>query len=1263
MALSGTFFDADYYFSQYSDVAANWSGTGLEHYTAYGASEGRAPNSWFDYQYYRANNSDLQGMTALQLFEHYENYGYAEGRIPSSAYAEFDAAQYLADYSDLSAGGITTATALWHYLVYGQNEGRTMPGGSTTSQTYTLTANQDIFTGGSGTDIIRGVAGQAVGNQDQTTLNSSDILDGGAGEDKLVVNMTGANYIGGATIKNIETLQIGSNIAAATFDYNVNAGAYEITGTNKVIFDQITTGETLNVTNIVNTAEGDVIPTLSWENEAGAGAGFANVTFRQAAISGSTTNLDVVLSNVAGGNLGIARGVETITINSAGSSTNTLNNDLVTNRDGGVAGVDLVSEAAGGNAISDDSTLTKVVVTGDQAFGSTAGVVATTGNANLGLTNRAAGADGGIVAETPNTASNLVSVAATVTEIDASDSTGGVAMRFTPRVNNADVNVTFTGGSGNDYIEFERGAVNATGGAGADTFAFITAQAGITNSGFGSTDSIVGGEGTDTIQIGLNGVGTYTLNTSEFSNKTGIDVLDIRGATNDVRVSSQFVSAADSGTKLTIRTDKMVQTTLENSANPTGANAAENNSTSVINLTDLTLDQGVKVLGGSGSERVVTNNASLNANTELDLGTNGGVAGRYDTVTVLDSAVIDSGDLANVKGVEALILAETVNGVSTYRIDLTETFLLNNTAATNDVTTTIDETTFRIGSAASSTGTALVAGDIVTIDISGLLNSTRTALATSLNGRGIDVALGAATVNYVVDGAAATAAQIALVTKADASRADAGVTSAAGAVATPAVTVAVTAGGTFTGTAGTNDNFNATLAALSPTAPAITTITGTATDTETLTLTTAGTDDLDSGGVAGSNVITNIDNVVLADGTNVITFLDTGGLIQNGIGVTNITGGTGNDTVILDNLVVAFDAAGVVGTLDGGAGLNTIETTGGAAQALDLTNDTVTNFQILQFGLGGDTVTIGANSFPFTQVRGTAASADTLIFAANTNLTTTTFDANFGAGGNGVINVNTGVTVTISGDTQLPAATTNFTGAGTLVTNGNLTLAAADTVSNVTFGQGGVTITTAGAAVQAFTGSAGADILETADATTLQTFNITQGGSDTIRADATGAAAAGSAGLVTVTGFQGGALASGGDVISLSYTAATAGYVETTAATGFNITANGDIGGGVGAITNVVGLGAAAHQVTAGQLGNTAAVQTAIVNAALVAITTEFYYVAVDDGASTGIYRFGFTDGNGDGIINVASEVVGLTEVVRLTGVADVTTLDAVNFA
>ena len=76
MALTGTYFSATYYLTQNADVAANWSGSALAHYEGYGASEGRAPNSWFDAQYYRANSeAAVQSMTALEAFTHYEGFG------------------------------------------------------------------------------------------------------------------------------------------------------------------------------------------------------------------------------------------------------------------------------------------------------------------------------------------------------------------------------------------------------------------------------------------------------------------------------------------------------------------------------------------------------------------------------------------------------------------------------------------------------------------------------------------------------------------------------------------------------------------------------------------------------------------------------------------------------------------------------------------------------------------------------------------------------------------------------------------------------------------------------------------------------------------------------------------------------------------------------------------------------------------------------------------------------------------------------------
>ena len=77
--------------------------------------------------------------------------------------------------------------------------------------TSSLTPGVDTFDGTSGADFIRGVAGSALGTQDQTTLNSSDVLNGGAGADTLALLLNGGGYGGGATIRNIETLQIGTN--------------------------------------------------------------------------------------------------------------------------------------------------------------------------------------------------------------------------------------------------------------------------------------------------------------------------------------------------------------------------------------------------------------------------------------------------------------------------------------------------------------------------------------------------------------------------------------------------------------------------------------------------------------------------------------------------------------------------------------------------------------------------------------------------------------------------------------------------------------------------------------------------------------------------------------------------------------------------------------------------------------------------------------------------------------------------------------------
>ena len=165
--------------------------------------------------------------------------------------AAASARAFLATVSD-SAASLTAAVAGAQAAVTAAiNAGANEAGASTVLKT-----TQDILVGTAGNDVYRAVAGKADGTQDQTTLNSSDIIDGAAGNDTMIVNLTGNLYQGGARLKNIETLQLGTNIAASTFDYNVNQGTNEITEVTTIVADQInqaSVNEDLTIDNILKT--------------------------------------------------------------------------------------------------------------------------------------------------------------------------------------------------------------------------------------------------------------------------------------------------------------------------------------------------------------------------------------------------------------------------------------------------------------------------------------------------------------------------------------------------------------------------------------------------------------------------------------------------------------------------------------------------------------------------------------------------------------------------------------------------------------------------------------------------------------------------------------------------------------------------------------------------------------------------------------------------------------------------------------------------
>lgn len=128
MNLGPKLFDETFYLAQNPDVAAaiesGLLASGWQHYSAWGAREGRNVNVLFDEQWYLERYADVAAAVEngclINGYEHYRSWGWAEGRDPS---AWMDTSAYLDSYADVAAAGIDP---LHHYLVHGVHEGRTI---------------------------------------------------------------------------------------------------------------------------------------------------------------------------------------------------------------------------------------------------------------------------------------------------------------------------------------------------------------------------------------------------------------------------------------------------------------------------------------------------------------------------------------------------------------------------------------------------------------------------------------------------------------------------------------------------------------------------------------------------------------------------------------------------------------------------------------------------------------------------------------------------------------------------------------------------------------------------------------------------------------------------------------------------------------------------------------------------------------------------------------------------------------------------------
>lgn len=122
------FFDSNYYLAENPDLADEISPefTVFDHFVRFGQFEGRSPTPFFNPNWYRIKYPDVEAAVERDeltgFFAHFIEFGAAEGRSPSPVYRQNF---YLERNPDIAAAvGRDELTGIEHFLVFGAREGR-----------------------------------------------------------------------------------------------------------------------------------------------------------------------------------------------------------------------------------------------------------------------------------------------------------------------------------------------------------------------------------------------------------------------------------------------------------------------------------------------------------------------------------------------------------------------------------------------------------------------------------------------------------------------------------------------------------------------------------------------------------------------------------------------------------------------------------------------------------------------------------------------------------------------------------------------------------------------------------------------------------------------------------------------------------------------------------------------------------------------------------------------------------------------------------
>lgn len=206
-----------------------------DHFVTIGAARGNKPNASFDPGFYASKYADLsgKGLDAADLLVHYLQFGLDEGRLGSASLLSFNPTAYLAANPDINTyvqanlaqfGGSATNGAIAHYVKFGQIEGRPTAPAAAPVTTLKLTADEDNIAGTSAAETF---SAYIVDNQN--TLQSGDMVNGGAGTDRLYADIgTSQNFAITAETTGIEEVAIRAQAVAYDTNNNnmVDSGGY-----------------------------------------------------------------------------------------------------------------------------------------------------------------------------------------------------------------------------------------------------------------------------------------------------------------------------------------------------------------------------------------------------------------------------------------------------------------------------------------------------------------------------------------------------------------------------------------------------------------------------------------------------------------------------------------------------------------------------------------------------------------------------------------------------------------------------------------------------------------------------------------------------------------------------------------------------------------------------------------------------------------------------------------------------------------------------